>query len=130
MSGRSLAVVPAWRWWAGFFLISAIAVGMTIVAYRGELPAVFDRVHQLDKAVHFGFAGLLAFFLDGALRRRALVRVGSASIPLAAAGVLVPAGIEEYLQRYALWRTSSLWDFVADVAGVVAFIALSRRAAK
>lgn len=116
-------------WWAGFFAVVLGALYLTRLAYIEGLPEVFKR-EQADKLVHFACAGLLAFFLDGALRRRALVIGGGLVVPLAAAGVLVPAGIEEYLQRYATFRTSSLWDFTADVAGVVLFIPLSRRLAR
>jgi VanZ family protein len=130
MSERPLAVVPAWRWWAGVAVISAIAVYMTFLAYAERLPSVFQLVPQFDKVAHFGAAGLLAFFLDGALRRRMLFEASRFAVPLAAVLVLVPGGIEEYLQRYATYRTSSIWDFSADLAGVVVLVALSRRVAQ
>lgn len=130
MPPRPLAVVPPWRWWVGFFLVTAVGGYLTIVAYAEGLPAVFHVVPQFDKAVHFVCAGMLAFFLDGALRRRTLLSIRGVALPLAAAGVLVPAGVEEFLQRYAEYRTSSIWDFCADMLGVIAFIPLSRRAAQ
>jgi VanZ family protein len=129
MSARPLAVVPAWRWWAGFGVVVAIAAGASLIAYGPGLPDAFGR-HQVDKALHFFFAGFLAFFLDGAMARRAAFRIGAWAMPLAAVLVIVPTGIEEYLQRYSVVRTSSFLDFVADVAGVACFIPLSRRAAK
>jgi len=128
MAARPLAVVPPWRWWAGFAVIVVIAAGMSTVSYVQGLPDAFGE-GQNDKILHFVLAGLLSFFLDGALARRSAFRLGFA-IPLAAVIVLVPVGLEEYLQRYAILRTSSIWDFVADVAGVASFIPLSRRAAK
>jgi VanZ family protein len=117
------------RWWAGFFVIVAFALHFTRLAYNDELPDIFRR-EQADKVFHFLFAGLLAFFLDGALRRRVLVSLGELPIPLAAVGVLVPAGIEEFMQRFAITRTSSIWDFAADTAGVVVLLALGRRFAR
>lgn len=128
MAARPLAVVAPWRWWAGFGVIVVIAAGMSIVSYVEGLPSVFGE-GQNDKILHFLLAGLLSFFLDGALARRSVPRLGFA-IPLAAVLVLVPVGLEEYLQRYAILRTSSIWDFVADIGGVACFIPLSRRAAK
>lgn len=122
-----LAVVPAWRWWTGFFTVAAFAGTMTAWAYLFGLPEFF-RLH--DKSIHFSTAGLLAFFLDGALRRRRLFADGPVAVPLAAALVLIPAGIEEFLQRYSAHRQSSIWDFAADVAGVLVLIPLSRRVAK
>jgi VanZ family protein len=130
MSERPVAVVPAWRWWAGLLLVAAIAGCLSVLAYAEGLPKAFDLVPQLDKGLHFTLAGLLAFFLDGALRRRTLFTASGFAVPLAAAVILVPAAIEEYLQRYATARTSSIWDFAADLAGVVVLIPLSRRLAQ
>lgn len=104
-----------------------IAASLSLVSYAEGLP--FDRVPHLDKAVHFGLGGALAFFLDGVLRRR-MLRIGPTAVPLAAALVLVPAGIEEFLQRYSINRTSSFGDFAADVAGVAFFVWLSRRVSR
>lgn len=129
MRERPLTVVHPWKWWAGFVAVGVFAVFMTRLAYREELPAVLG-VRGVDKLAHFGTAGALAFFLDGALRRRRLPIGGGLGVPLAAAVLLVPIGIEEFLQRYATFRTSSLGDFAADVAGVIVFITLSRRAAQ
>jgi VanZ family protein len=115
-------------WWAGFFTMVALALHFTRLAYREGLPEFLQTDH-VDKLVHFTFAGLLAFFLDGALRRRQVL-LGRSSVPLAALVILVPTAIEEFLQRYSIHRTSSIWDFVADVAGVFALIPLSRRIAR
>jgi VanZ family protein len=111
-------------WWLGLGASALVAGVLSLVAYDEGLP--FDQLPQLDKAVHFGIGGALAFFLDGVLRRRQ-VRVGLVGIPLAALLVLIPAGIEEFLQRFSTYRMSSLGDFTADVAGVAFFVWLSRR---
>lgn len=116
-----------WRWWTGVVLIFGGAACLTLLAYREGLPDFIQRVPQSDKIVHFGIGGLLAFFLDGALRRRNAFTIAGVAIPLAALTVLVPAGLEEYLQRYSVHRTSSIWDFFADLLGVVVVLALSRR---
>lgn len=128
MPGRPLTVIHPSKWWSGFVAVATFATFMTGLAYFEELPAVFG-VTGFDKAAHFGTAGLLAFFLDGALRRRTLSIGGRVAVPLAGAIVLVPAGLEEFIQRYATYRTSSILDFAADVAGVVVLIPLSRRLA-
>ncbi|MDB4945589.1 MAG: hypothetical protein JWP97_5123 [Labilithrix sp.] len=115
-----------WPWWLGLALVFALGLHLTVRAYHEQLPAFFD-VPGVDKVVHAAMAGSLFFFLDGALGRPRL-----RGIPLAAVLVLVPAGIEEILQRYSVARTSSVWDFLADVAGVLllwpAANALRRRA--
>jgi VanZ family protein len=108
--------------------VVALALHFTRLAYNEGLPQFLQADH-VDKLVHFAFAGALAFFLDGALRRRE-VRLGRWCVPLAALVVLVPTAIEEFLQRYSIHRTSSIWDFAADVAGVVALIPVSRRIAR
>lgn len=130
MPERPLAFVPPWRWWTGFFVVAGAASYVTLLAYREGIPLVLDKVWQFDKLLHFVAAGLLAFFLDGALRRRTLLVVGGLAIPLAAVAVLVPAAIEECLQSFSAVRTASIWDFSGDVAGVLVFIPLSRRLAK
>jgi VanZ family protein len=127
------AVLHRARWWAGFACVAALASVLSALAYLDRLPGVF-RVEGVDKVFHFALAGALAFFLDGALGRRALplpfhLTLARGAVPLAAVLVLLPAGIEEYLQRYAITRTSSGWDFAADVAGVAVLIPLSRRSA-
>ncbi|MDB4935321.1 MAG: hypothetical protein JWP87_2293 [Labilithrix sp.] len=127
---RPLAVVPASRWWIGVFVVVATAAYLSRVAYREGLPPAFDVFPQFDKVLHFLIAGLLAFFLDGALRRRAAFTAFGFRVPLAAALVLVPAGVDELLQRYSMLRTSSIWDFAADVAGVAVLLPLSRRLAQ
>ena len=114
-------------WWCGLLGSGLIAAILSLVSYSEGLP--FDQVPHLDKAVHFGLGGALAFFLDGVLRRR-MLRVGPVSAPLAAVMLLVPAGVEEFLQRYSIYRTSSLGDFAADVAGVTFFVWLSRRVSR
>jgi VanZ family protein len=130
MSERPLAVIPAWRWWTGVFVVLAVAGFLTLLAYREGLPEIFDAFPQSDKVVHFASAGMLAFFLDGALKRRTLFVIARFAVPLAAIAVLLPAGIEEFLQRYSVHRTSSFFDFAADVAGVTLLLPLSRRCAK
>jgi VanZ family protein len=116
-----------WRWWIAVAVIVAGAGCLTLLAYREGLPEIFQRIPQFDKVVHFTIGGLLALFLDGALRQRTAFTLAGFAIPLAALVVLVPAGIEEYLQRYSAHRTSSIWDFVADLLGVVVLLSLSRR---
>lgn len=113
-------------WWFGLGASALVAGVLSLSAYADGLPAVLHRVRHADKVIHFSICGALAFFLDGALRRRAL-RVGRVAIPLAAVLILVPAAIEESLQRYAVHRTSSVGDFVADALGVACFVWLSRR---
>jgi hypothetical protein len=117
--------------WLGLGTSVLVAAALTLIAYAEGLP--FDQLPQLDKVVHFGMGGALAFFLDGVLRQRMIAlgpRAWSLRVPLAALLILVPAGIEEFLQRYSTQRTSSFGDFAADLAGVTFCVWLSRRLAR
>lgn len=125
MQERPLAVVSVRPWWIGFCAVVAFGLYMSARAYREGLPEIFERPY-VDKVAHFFTAGLLAFFLDGGLRRRNLALTRGIKVPLAAALVLIPLGIEEFLQRYATFRTASYGDFAADMAGVTILIPLSR----
>lgn len=135
MSSPSAATEPVARsavkkttWWTGVAVALVIAGGLSLAAYADELPAFVTTTPHVDKVLHVLVGGLLAFFLDGALGRRALGR-SFARVPAATVAILVPAGVDEYLQRYSATRSSSLGDFAADVVGVVVFTWLSRRAA-
>ena len=115
-----LSIRERWRWWAGFVVVSAVALYLTFRAYQEGLPSVF-RHDGVDKVVHFWIAGLLALFMNGGLGRRVVF----GRVPLAAVLVLVPTGLEEIAQGFSVHRTSSIWDYAADVAGVFVFLWLS-----
>jgi VanZ family protein len=69
--------------------------------------------------------------LDGALGRRSFAPargIPKGAVSLAAVLVLVPVGVEEYLQRFSACRSSSFGDFAADALGVAAGIWVSRAA--
>jgi hypothetical protein len=107
------------QYWIGFASAVALVVVVSFVAYRDALPA-WVAPGNMDKVLHCCMAGILAFFLDGALGKRSVWK-----IPLAAVIILVPIAIEEYLQRLSPVRTSSIFDFLADVTGVtIAMIAV------
>lgn len=123
------AVRPRTAWWIGFALAVALALGLSVGAYTERLPPTLGADGRSDKVIHFVVAGLLVFFLDGALDRRDIARA-RARLPLAAALVLAPAALEEFLQRFSTTRESNLWDFAFDVLGVALFTWCSRRLAK
>lgn len=121
-----------YRW--GFAVQLTLVVLASVGAYTGVLPTQATAIPGSDKVGHFFMIGLLSFFLDGAIAAhesdaalaRRDVRVLGARVPLAAAAVLLVAGLEEYLQRLSPRRDSSIYDYLADVLGVVALTALSR----
>lgn len=113
-------------WWLGLGATFFVACVLSLDAYLEGLPAIFERVRFLDKALHFSLAGALAFFLDGSLKRR-MLRIGIVAVPVAAVLLLAPLAVEEFLQRFSTNRSSSFTDYAADVAGVATLIWLSRR---
>ena len=115
-----------WPWWLGFFAVLGMAARLSYLAYHELLP---ETLRAYDKVVHFTFAGLLAFFLDGAIRRRALAVAGVA-IPVAPIGLLAVFACDEIAQSFTVHRTASFADYAADVAGVVVLTWLSRRAGR
>jgi VanZ family protein len=103
------------HYWIGFFTAVSLVVVVSIGAYHGMIPS-WVAPANVDKVLHFAMAGILAFFLDGALGKK---RLGSFRFaPPIASLILVPIGIEEYMQRLSTVRTSSIADFLADTAGV------------
>ena len=116
-------------WWLGFATSALVAGSLSLLAYVEGIPTTAAGIPQIDKVLHFTIGGMLAFFLDGLLRRRMIPArsKGRVSVPLAAMLILVPAAIEEFFQRYSPNRSSSFGDFAADVAGVALAIWFSRR---
>lgn len=104
-----------WPWWIGFVGVGLLALWFTWRAYHDDVPNLF---RAYDKAVHFSFAGALAFFLHLATGKR------FGLWPVAA--LLVVFGAEEIAQRASIHRTSSILDYAADVAGVIVFTLLAR----
>jgi VanZ family protein len=120
---RAKPAIARWVWWGGFFTVGVTAVVLSWFAYHDIVPGPL-RAH--DKATHFIIAGTLVFFLDGALKRRAF-RIGALALSIAWLVVLLPSGMDEFLQRYSICRTSEISDYLADVAGATVFLWLSRR---
>lgn len=92
----------------------ALILGATIAAYLDLIPSSILDFPYSDKACHFLLFGSLSFLLRGWLGLRNTVLV-----------VLVGAGIEELAQSASPHRTCDIWDYAADVAGVLSFQTLA-----
>ncbi len=110
----------AGRWRIGLAVTLLVGGVLSAIAYVRGLPEL-RVIPQLDKVLHFGLAGSIAFFLHGVLKQRRVL-----TLPLAGVLVVVACAIEEYMQRFVPTRNSSLGDFAADVAGVVVSLAFAR----
>lgn len=124
-------LTPSTRWKrfcrTGFAAQLAAVVTIATLAWLGRIPTSLPRLPHIDLLGHASLIGLLAFFLDGVLDYRTLLRNRLTWLRAAPFFVLAVAGIEEFLQRFGVYRSSSWTDFAADVAGVVALTWLSKR---
>jgi VanZ family protein len=105
----------------------AFVVLVSIGAYTGTIPVQLPDFPHFDKLGHALLIGGLAFWLDGALEHRPLLRERLPGLRLAPVIVLTLAGIEEYLQRLSPRRTSDIADFAADAVGAIFFTWLAGR---
>lgn len=122
---RSNPVARFWR--IGFAVQLLVVVAIVVGAYLGRLPTFYQRLPHADLVAHAVLFGLLAFFLDGVLGHRPLLRTWAPWLRLAPVLVLSVAAVEEVAQRLSPRRTSSLADFTADVVGVVLLTWLAGR---
>lgn len=109
-------------WRVGFFIYFCFITTIVVLAYHGLLPALPTFApRNIDALGHAILIGLLAFFLDGALDFRPLLRNRVPWLRLGPFIVLLVAGTEELLQALSPNRTCSWSDFVGDVVGIVFF---------
>jgi hypothetical protein len=113
----------------GFAAQLGLDVLIALGAYLGYLPTSLPSIPHADLLGHAVLIGPLAFFLDGALGLRPLIR-GTRFPRLAPVLILAVAGIEEYAQRFSPRRSSSFSDYAADIVGVCFFSWLARRVAE
>lgn len=103
------------RVWIGALALQALAMLVILaLAYTGTLPIFWYAGPGFDLLGHAVLFGTLALLADRALGRRAIL-----GVRLGLALVLLLAAAEEALQALSPHRTASLWDFLADVVGVV-----------
>ena len=106
-----------WNYGLGVHL--GVVTTISLSAYAGILPTTYKIIPHADLFGHLVLVGLLAFFLDGTFRFRALFSGRLAFLRLAPALMIVIAALEELTQSFSPRRTASLSDFLADVLGIV-----------
>ena len=116
-----------WRWivWPQVALVLAISQ----IAYVGGLPLELLRWPGADKALHFLLFGLVAFAANLWLGGRRL-KISRWSLPLAIVIPLAAATVEEILQGLSPNRTSDVFDWLSNLAGMIVFWWLSEMLAK
>jgi len=101
-------VKPRFRAW----LPAAVWAAVLFFASSRETLGV-DLSGGLDKLAHFG-----AYFVLGALLAHATTRLGETPLLAVAIGVAYGA-VDEIHQHFVPGRTSDVFDWVADTAGVI-----------
>lgn len=107
-------------------LYFCLLVGIIIMADLGA--RIFVVVHQVplgDKIGHFFLIGFAAFLLNLWLKCRTFT-VGPSRWLWGSAVFTIVVALEELLQVYLPHRSSSIWDFAADLLGIVVFGKLAR----
>lgn len=116
--------------WSLLALVALVAVMLKAeydanMAHKTLAFALVANVPAGDKIGHFCLFGGLAFLVDRLWRRRDL-SAGRLRVPAAAVVVLGLATLEELAQAFHPHRTLDIVDWLANLAGVTAFIWVGR----
>ncbi len=79
-----------------------------------------ENIPYADKVGHVVLYGILALLLNIALRYKSIYIFGF-NMQIGALIVLTFAGLEELTQYFIPNRTLDIYDFLADIAGVILF---------
>lgn len=107
-----------WLWvgyWMALFVVMHVPVG-------GPAPV---PINHFDKLVHCGLYFLLVWLGGWSLRSRGHYR-SLRSLMMWAVVYVAYAALDEWLQSF-VGRTMSLWDFLADMVGIVGATILLER---
>lgn len=118
--------MPTIFWKYGFFIHLSIVTIIVVSAYLGIIPSVFTVIPFSDLIGHALLIGLLAFYLDGLLNFRPLIPGKFTFLRLAPILILLISAIEELAQSFSSRRTSSMWDFTADITGIILLSCLAK----
>ncbi len=97
------------------------------VANTGQSNGLFKLVSTLpygDKIGHFCLFGMLTLFANLATRCRTL-KIKKLSIYWGSLAVWIFVTIEELSQHFLPTRTLDIYDYLADLAGIIIFSGLS-----
>jgi hypothetical protein len=115
------------RWGLGLAALLALDVTFSILSYAGIFSPARYTQQRVDLLAHFFLIGGLAFFTDG-LGGHWRVRLGPwLRVPPWTLGWMALMGVDEWLQHFNRFRSSSWMDFSATVAGLLFFTWLAPR---
>jgi hypothetical protein len=102
---------PGWTWclWPNVVLMLVAS----LCAYAGLLPPALFAIPELDKLLHFGLYGGLAFGLVGWCTQR--------TTPILLGVLSVAVVVEEMLQSLSALRTFDRLDMLASISGILVF---------
>ena len=95
-----------------------------IMAYIGIIPTKFTTYPQTDKIGHFILVGLAAFLLHKVLNKKKIIKNKIALGPLL---IIIAFAIDEYAQLFSANRSCNIYDFMANVSGVIFFMLIEKR---
>ncbi|GLS84554.1 VanZ family protein [Paraferrimonas haliotis] len=109
---------------ASFFLF---IIWIIYLANTGQSSVFFDLVRQIpygDKLGHFSLFGLLTLSFNVACKFKTFV-LGELKVFWGSAVVLVFVSAEELSQHFMPSRTLDIYDYAANVTGIIVFSWLS-----
>lgn len=101
---------------------------VSVVAYSGLLMGhdLGPNLPLIDKVEHFLFVGGIAFWWTAGWNDPQL-RIAGREIPLVLVTLLILGTAEEAFQSLSPYRDPEIFDWLANVAGVITFWWLGRR---
>jgi len=104
----------------GFFIFIGFIIYLADTADHNFAFRLIGHIPYGDKLMHGFLYGVMALLLNYGLKFKSY-KFLSFNMQVGALIVLTFAGIEELSQYWLPSRTCDVWDFVADMVGVVLF---------
>jgi VanZ family protein len=111
---QGIPELTAGKWIRGGCIAVAFFMAVTLFLGAQEIGKVNAVPHWVHKVEHAGYYGLMALLLTYGLGRR-WFWIALLAVPMAGA-------IDEWHQLYVPGRNSSVYDWMADVAGTLVFV--------
>jgi VanZ family protein len=104
----------------GFFLFISTIIYIADNANYNFAFRFVGAIPYGDKIMHGILYGIMALLLNYGLNFKS-IRAFGFDMQIGAIAVLLFAGLEEISQYWLPSRTCDIWDFVADIVGVILF---------